>query len=120
MRLRLLARCICVCAAAVLAAGAMPVRAADPAQPPALEPLPEIPPPPNLEDADLEPQITISQTKGETVEEARINGILVWIKVTPRHGRAYYLIPTGGGNTFIRRDSLDTGLKVPMWVLLTW
>ncbi len=38
-------------------------------------------------------QVTISQTKGETVEEARVNGTLVWIKVTPRHGRPYYLIP---------------------------
>ncbi len=119
MHLRLLAGCVVLCAAAALAAGAAPARAAD-AAPPALEPLPEIPPPPNLEDAELEPQVTISQTKSETVEEARINGTLVWIKVTPRHGRPYYLIPSGGGNTFIRRDSLDTGLKVPMWVLFSW
>ena len=104
--------------AALLAAGG--ALAADAEKPPALEPLPEIPPPPNLEDADLEPQITITQKERETVEEARVNGILVWIKVTPKHGRPYYLIPTGGGNTYIRRDSLDTALKVPMWVLFTW
>ena len=119
MRFDALAGCAFLCAAA-LAAGPVQAQTAAPAQPPALEPLPEIPPPPNIEDADLEPQITISQTKSETVEEARVNGTLVWIKVTPRHGRSYYLIPTVGGNTFIRRDSLDTGLKVPMWVLFSW
>jgi hypothetical protein len=88
--------------------------------PPALEPLPEIPPPPNLEDAELEPQITVTQRERESVEETRVNGAVVWIKVTPRHGRPYFLIPTGHGNTYIRRDSLDTALKVPMWVLFTW
>ena len=97
-----------------------PVRAADSGTPPATEPLPEIPPPPNVEDAELEPQVTITQRDRETIEEARVNGVIVWIKVTPRHGRPYYLIPTGGGNTYIRRDSLDTALKVPMWVLFTW
>jgi hypothetical protein len=109
---------IAAACALLLAAGA--VGAADPGAPVALEPLPEIPPPPNLEDTELAPQVTITQKERETVEEARVNGILLWIRVTPRHGRPYYLIPTGGGNTFIRRDSLDTALKVPMWVLLSW
>ena len=90
-----------------------------PAAPPKLEPLPEIPPPPGVAgDAELEPQVTIKSKDGETVEEARVNGRLVWIKVTPRHGRPYFLVPDGGGNVYIRRDSLDTGLKVPLWVLL--
>ena len=104
--------------ASFLAAG--PVRAADGATPPVTEPLPEIPAPPNAEDADLGPQVTITQRDRETIEEARVNGIIVWIRITPRHGRPYYLIPTAGGNMYIRRDSLDTALKVPMWVLYTW
>ena len=109
-------------AAAIFAAliAAPPARAADPPAPAAKQPPPEVPPPPDIEDADLGPEITITQRERDTVEEARVNGILVWIRVTPRHGRPYYLIPTGGGNTFIRRDSLGTDLKVPMWVLLTW
>lgn len=113
-----LARPLAAVACASLLASA-PARAAD-AAPPATEPLPEIPPPPNVEDADLGPQVTITQRDRETVEEARVNGIIVWIRVTPRHGRPYYLIPTGGGSTYIRRDSFDTGLKVPLWVLFTW
>jgi Protein of unknown function (DUF2782) len=87
--------------------------------PPVLEPLPEIPSPPGVDEADA-PQITIKRKDRETVEEARVNGIIVWIKVTPLHGRPYYLIPSGGGNMYIRRDSLDSGLKPPMWVLFSW
>lgn len=83
--------------------------------PPKLEPLPEI-----AGDTELEPQVTITRKEGETVEEARVNGKLVWVKVTPSHGRPYFLIPDAGGHTYIRRDSLDTGLKVPLWVLFTF
>jgi len=91
---------------------------ASPPKPPVLEPLPEIAPPPELaSDPDLEPQITIKRKEGETVEEARVNGHLVWIKVTPRHGKSYYLIPDAAGVRYVRRDNLDYGLKVPMWLL---
>jgi len=41
------------------------------------------------------------------------------IKVTPRHGRPYYLVADSEG-AFWRRDSLDTGLRVPMWVLFSF
>jgi hypothetical protein len=99
-------------AGAVLAQGAAP-------PPPQLEPLPEIPPPPELAgDPELGPQVTITRKEGETVEEARVNGRLVWIKVTPRHGRPYFLVPDSGSAMFVRRDSLDSGLKVPLWLLL--
>jgi len=113
------ARPLAVAACASLLAG-LPARAADSGTPPVTEPLPEIPPPPNVEDAELAPEVTITQRDRETIEEARVNGVIVWIRVTPRHGRPYYLIPTAGGNMYIRRDSLDTTLKVPMWVLFTW
>ena len=67
--------------------------------------------------AELEPQITIRRNENETVEEARVNGQLKWIKVTPRHGRPYFLIPDAGGRRYVRSDSLDYGLKVPMWLI---
>ena len=130
MRLRLLAGCAFFCAAAAMPGGVGVVQAADlatttpatppPATPPPAtpEPLAEIPPPPNLEYYGAQTQVTISQTSSQTVEEASINGTLIWIRVTPRSGRPYYLIPSG--STFVRRDSLDTGLKVPMWVLFSW
>jgi hypothetical protein len=102
-----------------------PVAPQSPTQPQAapqkLEPLPEIPRPEGAADAELEPQVTVVQKNGDRIEEARVNGALVWIKVTPRTGVPYYLIPTGhGANTYVRANSLDTALSVPMWQLFTW
>jgi hypothetical protein len=111
---------IVIACALLLAAGAAQAQAAPPGEPPTLEPLPEIPLPPDLGDTELEPQITITQKDGEIVQEARVNGRIAWIKVTPRHGRPYFLVPDSGGYMFIRRDSLDSGLKVPLWVLFSF
>lgn len=97
-------------------------RAAPAAPPPPLEPLPEAePPPPEIaNDPELEPQVTIVRRDKETHEEYRIGGKLVWIKVTPQYGRPYYLVADAAHGTFVRRDSLDTGLRVPMWLLFTF
>ena len=54
------------------------------------------------------------------IEEYRVGGQLVWIKVTPQHGRPYYLVADAANGTFVRRDSLDTGLRVPMWLLFSF
>ncbi len=123
--------CGVLCAVVALAAGGGWARAADSTTPPAtsapstseapapsLGSMPETTP--NLTYSGAQTYVTISQTPTQTVEEASINGTLVWVKVTPRYGRPYYLIPTDGGNTFIRRDSLDTGLRVPNWVIFSW
>jgi len=110
----LLIACACCLTSAV--AGAQPAP-----PPPKLEPLPDVPPPAGFTgDEDLQPQVTITERRGEKVEEARVNGRLLWVRVTPRHGRPYYLIPDQGGNTYIRRDSNETGLKVPLWLLFSW
>jgi hypothetical protein len=79
------------------------------------------PPPPDLSgDQDLEPQVTIVRRDADVVEEVRVRGELKYVRVTPRGGRPYYLIPDQNGNTYIRRDSLDPALKVPMWVLFSF
>ena len=91
--------------------------------PPAnLEALPEPPPiPPEIaNDPELEPQITITRRQNETIEEYRVGGRLTMIKVTPKAGRPYYLVADGADGTWVRRDSLDTGLKVPMWLLFSF
>ena len=93
--------------------------------PPKLEPLPEAPPPPPpppaaQSDPELEPQVTIIHRENETIEEFRVKGQLTMIKVTPRHGRPYYLVADGAEGAFVRRDSLDTGLRVPLWVLFSF
>ncbi|HKW80950.1 MAG TPA: DUF2782 domain-containing protein [Casimicrobiaceae bacterium] len=100
-----------------LAAGALAQK-----PPPKLEPLPEAPPPPPeiAGDPDLEPQVTIVRRETETIEEYRVNGRLTMVKVTPKTGRPYYLVAEGADGVFIRRDSLDHGLRVPMWLLFSF
>ena len=79
------------------------------------------PPPPDFSgDSDLEPQVTIIRRDTDVAEEVRVKGELRYIRVTPRNGRPYFLIPDQNGNTYIRRDSLDPSLKVPMWVLFSF
>lgn len=83
------------------------------------------PPPPPLDpatpvDPDLEPQVTITRRGSDTVEEVRVGGRISYIKVTPRIGRPYYLVPGNSGTQFLRYDSLDFGLRTPMWQLFSW
>ena len=79
-------------------------------------------PPPMTQDADAatEPQVTIRKRQGETVAEYRINNRLYMMKVTRDDGKEFYLIDERGDGQFIQRDSLDTGLRVPMWVIKSW
>jgi len=89
---------------------------------PDLQPLPEPPPPPaGAGDPELEPQVTISKKNGDTIEEFRVGGRLVMIKVTPAHGVPYILTDSKGDGSFTtRRDSLEMPPGVPMWVLFTF
>jgi hypothetical protein len=82
--------------------------------PPRLEPLPEPPPLPAGAAAD-EPRVRIPVQEGDTIEPVRRGGVVVAVKVTPRGGRPYFLIDTSGNGNWMRRDSLDTGLAVPMF-----
>ena len=84
-----------------------------------LEPIPEPPPPPAgyEPDPELEPQVTIITRGEEKVEEYRVRGRLVMIKVTPRHGRPYFLIDQRGDGTMVRQESFDSGLRVPQWLI---
>ncbi len=90
-----------------------------PALPPGLQPIPEPPPPPPgaQPDSSLEPQVTITKRGEDKVEEYRVNNKLYMMKVTPPNGTPYYLIDEKGDGNMIRQGSLDTGLRVPMWVI---
>ncbi len=50
-------------------------------------------------DPALEPQVTIIRRDTETVEEVRIGGELKFVRVTPKHGRPYFLVPDRDGRT---------------------
>lgn len=84
-----------------------------------LEPLP---PPPVFspgpdESAGDEPEVTISKQTEQTVEEFRAGGKLYMIKITPKHGKPYYLVDDRGDGKFTRQESLDSGLRVPRWII---
>lgn len=86
--------------------------------PPDLQPLP---PPPamsnNVQDGDLEPQVTITKEKDTTVEEYRSGGKLYMIKIIPKVGKPYYMVDERGDGKFSRQESLDSGLRPPQWVI---
>jgi hypothetical protein len=90
-------------------------------RPPQLEPLPEPPPPPPIPRGAVdEAAVRIPVQEADRVEEVRQGGRVVMLKVTPPHGRPYFLIDTSGNGNWMRRDSLDDGVRAPMWPLHTF
>ena len=65
-----------------------------------------------------EPQITIFNDDEKTYYEYRVNGQLKEIKVVPKGGKEYYLVPGPGEGEFIRVE--DSQLLIPKWVLFRW
>jgi hypothetical protein len=89
--------------------------AAQPNPPAKVEPPP--PPPMSADDAVDEPQVTIIKQTEQTVEEFRANGVLYMIKITPKVGPPYYLVDDRGDGKFVRQESLDSGFRVPRWII---
>jgi len=91
---------------------------ADKPAPGKLEPLP---PPPAMDnaanDADNEPEVTITKQTEQTVEEYRVGGRLYMIKITPKVGKPYYLVDDRGDGKFARQESLDSGFRPPRWII---
>jgi hypothetical protein len=87
-------------------------------KPPAMEPIPEPPPPP--EPGVEQPEVRIERpAEGDKVEEFREGGRVVMLRVTPKGGgKPYYLVDTTGQGQWQRRESLDDGIRVPMWPIL--
>jgi hypothetical protein len=70
---------------------------------------------------DDEPEITISRSQSEIIEEYRANGRLYMIKITPKKGFSYFLVDTDGdGSLDSRQNELDEGLLIPRWTLFSW
>ena len=59
-----------------------------------------------------EPAVRIPVQQGDRVEEVRVGGRVVMLKVTPPGGTPYYLVDPA-----VPRDSLDDGTRVPMWAI---
>lgn len=88
--------------------------------PPKLEPLPEAPPPPVVRDGADEPTVRIAPQEGDKIEEIRDGGRVIMIKVTPPGGVPYYLVDTLGTGNPAARESLDSGIRPPMWTITTF
>ena len=86
----------------------------------AQQPIADVPPPPPMADNVPEPEVTIVKRGDDRVEEYRINGRLYMMKVTPPHGRPYYLVDNKGDGKWLRQDDLDGKVSVPMWVITTF
>ncbi len=114
MRVILAATLLAVSLAAAAQSGAR-------ARPPGTVPLDDVPPPPPmvLTDPSLEPVVT-TRTEGEQeIQEYRVKGKLFMQRVTPKHGKPYILIDHQGDGSLTRHDNpLDSGVRVPQWVLL--
>jgi hypothetical protein len=87
-------------------------------QPPKLEPLPELPPPPPGVSSELpgEAPVRIQPGGGDQVEEQLIDGRRV-VRVTTPLGQEYYLVEDLGDGPGLRNESLDRGVRVPLWVI---
>jgi hypothetical protein len=119
-------RCAVALIAAFAAAPALPAAAqsAERPKPPGTAPLEEVPPPPPMSTAqpgadEPQPRVTTRTEGDETIQEYRVNNKLYMMRVTPKHGHPYMLMDNKGDGTFVRQDNpLDSGVRVPQWVLL--
>jgi len=63
--------------------------------------------------------VTIRHDGQQTYYEYRVNGDIVEIKVVPKVGPSYYLIPgTESNGDFVRKDNPE--IRVPSWVIFRW
>jgi len=100
--------------APVLLALSLPLAAQQ--QPPKLEPLPEPPPPPpGAADQPEEPPVRIRSGQDQ-VEEQLIDGRHV-VRVTTPAGQEYWLIEDRADGAALKNESLDRGVRVPLWVI---
>ncbi|MCQ4259613.1 DUF2782 domain-containing protein [Stutzerimonas stutzeri] len=70
------------------------------------------------ESVEGDPDVTIRQEGGRTVEEYRVNGFLYAVKVIPKNGKPYFLVRADGDSNFIRADKPD--MLIPAWEIFSW
>ena len=71
----------------------------------------------SLEEND-EDQIEIIEGEDRMIYEYRQNGVLTMIKIVPKKGLAYYMVPLDGAQ---RTEGLDHQKKLyPQWIIKEW
>lgn len=72
-------------------------------------------------EAELAPEVTITERGETTIEEYRVNGQLYMIKIIPKKGVPYYLVDSNGDGLMSQRfNDLKPGFLIPSWVILRW
>lgn len=64
-----------------------------------------------------EPSIVIRHSDDKTFYEYSVNGELVEIKVVPKVGPSYYLVPTDDDKM---KRIKQSNISVPTWVIFSW
>lgn len=66
-----------------------------------------------------DPDVTIRTDGDKTIQEYRQNGFLYAVKITPKHGKPYFLVRADGSDAnFIRSDQPD--MLIPAWKIFEW
>jgi len=66
-------------------------------------------------------EVTIIKTEERVVEEYRVNGRIVQVKITPKNGYPYYLIDTDGDGTLdVRSSEAFKRTTVNTWKIYQW
>ena len=66
-------------------------------------------------------EVTIHKSEERAIEEYRVNGRLVQIKITPKHGYPYYLIDTDNDGSFdVRSSEAWSNTTVNTWKIFEW
>lgn len=74
-----------------------------------------------VDNAGIEPEIIIRDEKEKRIEEYRVGGRIVMLKVTPKKGVVYYLVDTDGDGLLDTRESeLPSDVLVPQWKVFQW
>jgi hypothetical protein len=75
----------------------------------------------SLQDADLEPNVTLREQGDATMQEYRVNNRLYQVKITPSVGAPYYLVDEdGSGDMAWHRGSSQFENNIPQWALMSW
>ena len=72
-----------------------------------------------IADVPVEPSIIITHMEDKTFYEYTLNGEVLEIKVVPKVGPTYYLVPTGSNTEEFKRVT-QTSLVIPKWVIFSW
>jgi hypothetical protein len=74
----------------------------------------------SFDPAQIEPEVTITETDTEVIYEYRVKGQVYMVRVDPIVGPSYYLMDIDGDGVLDPVDERPDNLAVPQWLLFSW